>query len=32
MQVLASEAEQIAALRLADGQEPVPDAFAGFVT
>ena len=29
MQVLASEAEQIAVLRLADGQEPVPDAFAG---
>jgi hypothetical protein len=32
MQVLASEAGQIAALRLAAGQDPVPDAFAGFVT
>ncbi len=32
MQVLASEAEQIAALRLEAGQDPVPDAFAGFVT
>ena len=32
MQVLASEAEQLAALRLAAGEEPVPDAFAGFVT
>jgi hypothetical protein len=31
MQVLASEAEQIAALRRAAGREPVPDPFAGFV-
>jgi hypothetical protein len=31
MQLAASEAEHIAALRLATGEEPVPDAFAGFV-
>jgi rubrerythrin len=30
MQVAASEAEHLAALRLAAGEEPVPDAFAGF--
>jgi hypothetical protein len=30
MQLAASEAEHLAALRLAAGQEPVPDAFAGF--
>jgi hypothetical protein len=30
MQVAASDAEHMAALRLAAGQEPVPDAFAGF--
>ena len=30
MQLAASEAEHIAALRLHAGQEPVPDAFAGF--
>jgi hypothetical protein len=30
MQILASEAEHIAALREANGAEPVPDAFAGF--
>jgi hypothetical protein len=30
MQVLAGEAEHIAALRLRDGEEPVPDPFAGF--
>jgi hypothetical protein len=29
MQLAASEAEQLAALRLAAGVEPVPDAFAG---
>jgi hypothetical protein len=31
MQILAGEAEQLAALRLAAGREPVPDAFAGFL-
>jgi hypothetical protein len=31
MQILASEAEHLAALREAAGQQPVPDAFAGFV-
>jgi hypothetical protein len=31
MQILAGEAEQLAALRLADGRQPVPDPFAGFV-
>jgi hypothetical protein len=31
MQILAGEAEQLAALRLAAGREPVPDPFAGFV-
>jgi hypothetical protein len=31
MQILASEAEQIAALRQAAGREPVPDPFAGFL-
>ena len=30
MQIAASEAEHLAALRLAAGDEPVPDAFAGF--
>jgi hypothetical protein len=30
MQLAASEAEHLAALRLAAGDEPVPDAFAGF--
>jgi len=30
MELLASEAEHIAALRIAAGDEPVPDAFAGF--
>jgi hypothetical protein len=30
MQILASEAEHLAALRQANGAEPVPDAFAGF--
>jgi hypothetical protein len=30
MQILASEAGHIAALRQADGTVPVPDAFAGF--
>jgi hypothetical protein len=30
MQLAASEAEHLAALRLAAGQEPVPDPFAGF--
>jgi hypothetical protein len=30
MQIAASEAEHLAALRLAAGEEPVPDAFAGF--
>jgi hypothetical protein len=30
MQVAASEAAHLAALRLAAGEEPVPDAFAGF--
>jgi len=30
MQLAASEAEHLAALRLAAGEEPVPDAFAGF--
>jgi hypothetical protein len=30
MRLAASEAEHIAALRLAAGREPVPDAFAGF--
>jgi hypothetical protein len=30
MQIAASEAGHIAALRLAAGEEPVPDAFAGF--
>lgn len=30
MQLVASEAEHLAALRLAAGEEPVPDAFAGF--
>jgi hypothetical protein len=30
MQVAASEAAHMAALRLAAGEEPVPDAFAGF--
>jgi hypothetical protein len=30
MQVLAGEAEHIAALRLRDGEDPVPDPFAGF--
>jgi hypothetical protein len=30
MQIAASEAEHLAALRLEAGQEPVPDAFAGF--
>jgi hypothetical protein len=29
MQLAASEAEQLAALRLAAGATPVPDAFAG---
>jgi Ferritin-like domain len=31
MQILAGEAEQLAALRLAAGREPVPDPFAGFL-
>jgi hypothetical protein len=31
MQILASEAEHLAALRQAAGKEPVPDAFAGFL-
>ena len=31
MQILAGESEQLAALRLAAGREPVPDPFAGFV-
>jgi hypothetical protein len=31
MQILASEAEQIAALRQAAGEQPVPDPFAGFL-
>jgi len=30
MQIAASEAEQLAALRLEAGEEPVPDAFAGY--
>ena len=30
MQIAASEAEHLAALRLARGEEPVPDAFAGY--
>ena len=30
MQILASEAEHLAALRLTAGEPPVPDAFAGF--
>ena len=30
MQVVASEASHMAALRLAAGEEPVPDAFAGY--
>ncbi len=30
MQIAASEAEHLAALRLAAGEEPAPDAFAGF--
>jgi hypothetical protein len=30
MQIAASEAEHLAVLRLAAGDEPVPDAFAGF--
>jgi len=30
MQIAASEAEHLAALRLAAGDQPVPDAFAGF--
>jgi hypothetical protein len=30
MQILASEAEHLAALRQGNGAEPVPDAFAGF--
>ena len=30
MEILASEAEHLAALRLAAGDEPVPAAFAGF--
>jgi hypothetical protein len=30
MELLASEAEHLAALRLLAGQDPVPDAFAGF--
>jgi hypothetical protein len=30
MQLAASEAEHLAALRLSSGAEPVPDAFAGF--
>jgi hypothetical protein len=30
MQIAASEAEHLAALRLAAGDEPVPDPFAGF--
>ena len=30
MQVLASEAAHMAALRLEDGERPVPDAFAGY--
>jgi hypothetical protein len=30
MQIAASEAEHLAALRLATGEEPVPDPFAGF--
>ena len=30
MQIAASEAEHMAALRLARGEEPVPDAFAGY--
>jgi rubrerythrin len=30
MELAASEAEHLAALRLAAGEEPVPDAFAGF--
>jgi hypothetical protein len=30
MQLAASEAAHLAALRLATGQEPVPDPFAGF--
>jgi hypothetical protein len=30
MQIAASEAEHLAALRLSAGDEPVPDAFAGF--
>jgi hypothetical protein len=31
MQILAGEAEQLAALRAAAGEVPVPDAFAGFL-
>jgi hypothetical protein len=31
MEILGGEAEQLAALRLADGKEPVPDPFAGFL-
>jgi Ferritin-like domain len=31
MQILASEAEHLAALRLAAGEPPVPDPFAGFL-
>jgi hypothetical protein len=31
MQILASEAEHLAALRQAAGEQPVPDAFAGFL-
>ena len=31
MQILASEAEHIAALRQGNGADPVPDAFAGFM-
>jgi hypothetical protein len=30
MQVVASEAAHLAALRLEDGEQPVPDAFAGY--
>jgi hypothetical protein len=30
MELAASEAEHLAALRLEAGDEPVPDAFAGF--
>jgi hypothetical protein len=30
MQLLASEAEHLAAMRLSAGEDPVPDAFAGF--